>query len=448
MAAGKDRFSSKTGFVLALAGSAIGLGNIWRFPYMVGEYGGAAFIIIYILCSLLLSVPIFYCELIVGRKKSETGLGSGKSGLDIKLVGLFCAATCFIIASFYSVVGGWSLDYLGMSLAKGFRDVSTSGVEAAFSQATTLPLEALGSFFLFLGLTALIVRLGVGKGIEKFSKISIPVLIIIMVALAIYSVTLPGASAGINYLVHPDFSKVTGKTITYAMGQAFFSLSVGQGTIMTYSLYMSRKDNMVTSGLLTAGFDTLFAIIAGFVIMPAVFSAGIEPGAGPALIFETIPYIFGTIGRTAPLFGRILLALFFLSVFTAALTSEISVFECCVTKLREKISMSRNKACTVVFILVSVLGSLCALSFGVLSEVKIAGKIIFDFFENLSSTYMLSIGALMFSLFVGWRMGKEEVYNYFTNGGTVNVRVFKLFYAIVKWVSPIGIVLIFVSNLF
>lgn len=434
-----------------MAGSAIGLGNIWRFPYMVGEHGGAAFIIVYILCCIFISLPIFICEAIVGRRTGSStydAMSKLAPGSKWKYIGIVTVVTAFIITSYYSVVGGWSLDYFIRSCSGGLRSATQAEATGIFTNFSSSVWEPMAAFMGFLALSAIIVAAGVKGGIEKFTKWATPSLGILIIIIAIYSISLPGASAGVEYLVKPDWSKLSPSTFSYALGQSFYSLSLGAGCVVVYSSFMKKSDNILASGGWTAIFDTLFAIIAGFAVMPAVFAANIEPGAGPSLVFETLPYIFFQMGQQAPVLSRIITILFFLAILVAALTSSISMFEVCVEHMVDHNKMSRKKAARLFFAGSWVLGTLCCLSFGVLGNVKIFGNTIFSNCDILSSNYLMTLTALVMSIFVGWKMGKSEARDEFTNGGTLkwNARIFDTLHFVVKWIVPIMIIEIFVSN--
>lgn len=422
-----------------MAGSAIGLGNIWRFPYMVGQNGGAAFILIYILCGLLISLPIFLCESVLGRITQSSTFGAVEKvapDSPLKWMSLITVVTPLIILSFYSVVGGWSIDYFVQSLFKGF-DGNAAGAFTALSSAVWKPLL---TFTIFLGITALIVISGVRSGIERFNNISMPVLFILILVVALYSLTLPGSEAGVEYLLKPDFSKVTSETVADALGQSFFSLSLGVGTILTYSSYMDRKSRLIPSSLSTAGFDFLFAMIAGFAIMPAVFAAGIEPGAGPGLIFETLPSIFVQMGGIVPALSRIVSVLFFLTIVVAALTSSISMFEVGVAYLVEQKHLSRRASVALIFAGTWVVGALCSLSFGPLSGIRLFGDNIFGFLDSLTSNFLMLFGSLFFTYLAGWKMDRSKLLAEL--GGK---RVILFF---IKYIAPVGILVIFFTNLF
>ena len=433
---------------MAMAGSAIGLGNIWRFPYMVGQYGGAVFIVVYLTACIFLSLPILLSESIIGRSTQSGTFGAMEKlapGTAWKWLGLLTVFSPLIILSFYSVVGGWSIEYLWQSVTSGFGD----DVSTLFGSFISAPWGALACHTIFLALTAIIVLAGVKSGIEKFNKVSLPVLFILIIVIMVYSLNLPGASSGVNYMLKPDFSKLTPSVVAAAMGQSFFSLSLGVGTILTYSSYMKKSDNILTTGIGSAGFDLLFALLAGFAIMPAVFAAGIEPGAGPGLIFETLPFIFAKMGAAAPVVSRIVSILFFVTIVIAALTSSISMCEVGVAYLVEEKGMSRLKATLLIFAGTWTLGTLCSLSFGPLSEVHLFGDTIFDFCDKLTSNYLMTFGSLLFVLFVGWKMDRAAVCREFTNNGTLraNSFLFGLLYFLIRYIAPVVILIIFVTSL-
>ena len=432
-----------------MAGSAIGLGNLWRFPYMVGEYGGAAFIIVYILFVFLLSLPILFCEFIVGRRSQTNALGAFKKlapGTPWKWVGALSVISPLIVVSYYSVIGGWSMEYFFKSCTLGFTDgVTDSELHHLFSSFISSVWPPIVGHTAFLLTTAFIVLGGVKKGIEKFGKVMMPLLFVVMIVIAVRSMTLEGASAGIAYLFKPDFSKINAEVCAAALGQSFFSLSLGCGTMLTYASYVSRKENLMRSSASIAVSDLIFALIAGCAIMPAVFANGLSPQAGPGLVFETLPFIFSKM----PLGGFVAI-LFFMSLLIAALTSSISLFEVGVAYLVEEKHISRKLSCALIFLVTWSVGLLCSLSFGPLSDFRILGNIIFDFFDKLTANYLMTIGGLLVVLFVGWKMKKTDVRDEFTNGGSIrtNSRMFGPVYAIIRYVAPIAVLTIFISNLF
>ncbi len=447
----RETFDSRFAVIMAMAGSAIGLGNIWRFPYLVGEGGGAAFVIIYLVAMVILSIPILIAESVIGRKTQSGTFGAMEKlapASKWKWLGLLTVVTPLIIVSYYSVVGGWSVEYLYKACTLSFRASSVDSMGRMFSDFASSVWGPIICHTLFLGLTCLIVLAGVKKGIETFAKYSMPLLFVLIVLIMVYSLSLPGAEKGVAYMVKPDFSKIDGKTIASAMGQSFFSLSLGVGTILTYSSYIKKDENLITSGLGTAFFDLVFALIAGFAVMPAVFAAGIEPGAGPGLVFETLPYIFAEMGAGLPFISAAVSILFFVTILVAALTSSISMIEVGTAYLVEEKNMSRAKAVAVLFVGTWTLGVLCSLSFGPLGTFHIAGVNLFEFCDKLTSNYLMAFGGLLFTIFVGWKMSRKDVRNEITNNGTLkgNDRFFGLLYFLIKYVTPIGIVFIFITN--
>lgn len=444
----RDSFGSRFGALVAMAGSAVGLGNLWRFPYLVGENGGAAFIIIYIMMVFFLCLPIFISEFVVGRRSQQNAYAAFRDlsgGSAWKWVGMFTVIVPLIVLSYYSVIGGWSVEYLLKSITFTFTDGDTrttmSTMFTDFVSSTWMPI-IMHTVFLFA--TTLIVMVGIKDGIEKFSKVMMPLLFFMVLAIAVYSLTLPGAGRGVDYLFKPDFSKIDGHTFAAALGQAFFSLSLGFGTIMTYASYVDKKENPLFQSTATAVSDLMFALIAGVAIMPAVFAFGLDPQSGPGLVFETLPYVFSQMPA-----GGVIAIAFFMALLVAALTSSISMLEVAVAYLVEEKGLKRVSASLIVFAACWVVGVLCSLSFGPLSGVKIAGLSIFDFFDSISSNILMTLGSLMTVLFVGWRLKKTDIYDEFTNGGTLsaNARMFGVLWFLIRYVCPLAIIVVFVSGL-
>lgn len=422
----RENFGGRAAVIMAMAGSAIGLGNIWRFPYMAGQYGGAAFILVYILCSFILSLPIFLSEGLIGRRTHSNAIGAMKSLAPKSIwtsLGYLSVITPIVIVSYYSIVGGWSVEYFVKSFSLSFGEFIPEG----------WTVLAYGT--VFLGISCLIVALGVKSGIEKFSKFSIPLLFVLIVVILAYSLNMPGAEKGVEYLLKPDFSKLNGKTFAFALGQSFYSLSLGMGIIITYSSYIRKDENLVASGAGTAIADLLFAILAGFAIIPAVFSAGIEPSAGPGLIFQTLPFVFGRMGEAHAWIGSVISALFFLTVTVAAMTSSVSLIEVGVAYLIEERHLKRGWACLLVFLAVWVLGL-----------VSVFSSKAFGLIDAFSSNFLLTVGALLAVLFVGWKMKREDVRDEITNGGKVNTRLFPAVYFLIRYIAPLAVLTIFISN--
>lgn len=448
----RERFGSRFAVIAAMAGSAVGLGNIWRFPYVLGQYGGAAFIMVYIAASLLVALPIFFAESVIGRRSGRDTYGAMQllaPGTAWKWAGLLTILSPLLILSYYSVVGGWSVEFLFKSLSFSFTEKAAaeevSGYFGKFISSTWQPLL---SHTLFMALVAGVVLGGVKNGIERFSKVAMPLLFVLILFIVGYSLTLPGSRAGVEYLVKPDFSKLTADAYAAALGQAFFSLSLGVGTVLTYASYVKKEENLVVSGVGTAVSDLLFAMIAAFAVMPAVFAAGIEPGSGPGLVFQTLPYIFNTMSQAMPITSALVSIAFFLTILAAALTSAISMLEVGVAYLVDEKGMERRKATLLLALGTWLLGVLCSLSFGPLAGVKLLGLRFFDFLDSLCSVWLLPLGGLLFTLFVGWWMSKADIRDELTNGGTCNVRLFGLVYFLMRYLAPVGILVVFLTNLF
>ena len=399
---------------MAMVGSAIGLGNLWRFPYLVGTNGGAAFILIYLVAIVLLCLPALYAEFVVGRRSQSSPVAAFDRlvpGTAFKTFGWLGLVICFLLLGFYPVVGGWTLNYLGRSLAFHLISEDTALMTSVFENVSSSVWMPLGCFLLFMGVNFVIVVLGVQKGIEKFSSFMTPALFVLILVMVVYSATFPGAGAGYRFLFRPDFSAVTVRTFSDAIGQAFLSLSLGCGTIMIYASYADKRQNIASTGLKTALLDTFFAILAGCAIMPAVFAFGISPSEGPGLVFIALPSIFAKMPG-----GQLIAVLFFFVLFLAALTSSISMLEVLTGIFIEQFRLTRRKALLCVSAIVLVLGSLCSLSLAPASPLKVGSVSVFDLFNNLSSM-LLPIGALMVVVFVGWKLPWSETVDELTSGG-------------------------------
>lgn len=444
----RESFGNRFGVLVAMAGSAIGLGNLWRFPYLVGSYGGAAFIFVYIFCVFLLCLPIFMSEVIVGRRSRSNAFGAFKKlapGTKWKWLGAVSVVTPIIVVSYYSVVGGWSVEYFLKACTFEFTAGATqSEMGMMFTKFISSVWSPIVGHTIFLLLTAAIIISGVKSGIEKFGKIMMPLLFVLIVIIAVRAATLPGAGEGLKYLFKPDFSKIDTSVCAAALGQAFFSLSLGVGTILTYGSYVNKKENIALSSTYTATADFFFALLASCAIMPAVFAFGLNPQEGPGLVFETLPFIFSNMPM-----GWLVAILFFLALIVAALTSSISLYEVGVAYLVEEKQYSRRGASILVFIIAWVCGVLCSLSFGPLSDFHIFGQTIFNLFDKVSANFLMPVGGLLLVIFVGWVMKKEDVLDEFTNGGTLkgNVRISGLVYFLIRYVCPVAVLAIFISAL-
>jgi len=400
-------WSSKIGFIMAAAGSAVGLGNIWRFPYMTGMHGGAAFVLIYLVFVFLLGLPIMLNELIVGRRTQLNPVGALKTlapTTQWKLVGGLGVLTGFGILAFYSVIAGWTLGYIIKTIEWGFfASVAENDFSKLFNDFIQSPLQSIGYLVIFMFLTMAVVYGGVKNGIERWSKILMPILMGLLVLLIIRAVTLPGSKAGISFYLKPDFSKITGETLIEALGQAFFSLSLGMGAMVTYGSYLSKKDNLVTSGLSVCVFDTMVALLAGMAILPAVFALGQEPSQGPNLIFVVLPAIFMKMPA-----GTILGPLFFFLLTIAALTSTVSLLEVVTAYFIDERGWPRQRAVIVIGLACLVFSVLVALAWGIspgLTKLPHIQMSFFDILDILFSKYSLATGALLLALFVAWKWG-------------------------------------------
>ena len=448
----RENFGSRAAVIMALAGSAIGLGNIWRFPYLVGQNGGAAFVIIYIAFTLLLSLPIFMAESAIGRNagtNSRSAIAAWIPGRAGRWLGMLTVITPLWIVSYYSVVGGWSLDYLLQACQLKFTHTSPDMVKGTFEAVISHTWLPVVFHLAFMFLTVGVVVFGIKDGIEKFSKVSIPILFILIIIITAYSLSLPGASKGVAYLIKPDFSKLSSRTFIDALGQSFYSLSLGMGIVMTYSSFVKKQENLMVAGVGTSVSDLLFAYLAGFAVMPAVFAAGMEPSSGPGLIFDTLPYIFSQMGVHMPVFSAVAAILFFLAILIAALTSSVSLIEVGVAYLTEMRGYSRAKACVLLFVLCGAAGILCSLSFGPLSHVKLLGMGIFDFADIVASDILLLMGGLVCVILAGWVIPKKVLFRELTNGGSkpINVKVFPTVYFLIKYVAPLGILALILSSI-
>ncbi len=449
----RENFGSKIGVILAAAGSAVGLGNIWRFPIETGQNGGAAFIIIYIGCIILFGLPIMISEFMIGRNTQANTAGAYRKlspGTQWKWVGRLGVLTGFVILSYYSVVAGWTAEYTLLAVTNEFSGKTVADYPVIFNDFVSnwwKPLIWLAAFMLA---THIIVVRGVQSGIEKFSKIMMPILFILILVLVGCSVTLPGADAGLNFLLKPDFSKITGETVLRAMGQAFFSLSLGLGCLCTYASYFGKETNLGKTALNVSAIDTLVAIMAGFIIFPAVFNAGYQLGSndiGPSLLFITLPNVFQQAFGGMPLLSWVFSVMFYFLLILAALTSTISMHEVVTAYLSEEFRMTRRKAAVIVTLACSFIGVFCSLSFGPLNGVRLFDMTLFDLFDYISSNIFLPVGGMLIALFTGWYLDKKFVRQEITNHGTLRAPYFTALHLVLRYVAPIAIALILLNQL-
>ena len=448
----KDRgnFGSKLGVILASAGSAVGLGNIWRFPYETGNHGGAAFILIYLGCILLLGLPIMIAEFLIGRHSQANTARAYQilaPGTQWRWVGRMGVLAGFLILGYYSVVAGWTLEYIFEAVSNSFAGKTPAEFISSFQSFSSNPWRPALWLTLFLLATHFIIVKGVEKGIEKSSKIMMPTLFIIILVLVGCSVTLPGASRGIEFLLKPDFSKVDGNVFLGAMGQAFFSLSLGMGCLCTYASYFSKDTNLTRTAFSVGIIDTFVAVLAGFIIFPAASPVGSQPDAGPSLIFITLPNVFQQAFNGIPVLAYIFSVMFYVLLALAALTSTISLHEVVTAYLHEEFNFTRGKAARLVTAGCILLGILCSLSLGVTKDFTIFGLGMFDLFDFVTAKLMLPLGGLLISIFTGWYLDKKLVWSEITNNGTLKVPIYKLIIFILKYVAPIAISVIFINEL-
>jgi neurotransmitter:Na+ symporter, NSS family len=441
----RDSFGSKMGIIAAAAGSAIGLGNIWRFPYIAGENGGGAFLLVYLFFIVVIGVPVMLSEFIIGRSAQRNPLGALKQ-LAPKtywfLVGFLGIAAAFFILAFYTTVAGWTLEYLYLALTNGFRGMGADQMSSMFEQFRTSGMRPLVWQGIFMFFTAFIVYRGIKNGIEKYTKILMPALLLIIIVLAIRAITLPGGGEGLVFLFKPDFSKLTANGVMQALGQSFFSLSIGMGALITYGSYISKKDNLGVTAISVTAADMLIAVLAGVAIFPAVFAFGIQPEAGPGLVFITLPMIFQQMTG-----GYFFSLIFFLLLSIAALTSTISLLEVVVAYMSEELNINRKKSTIVGALSIAVLGVFCTLSQGPLPGLRIGERNLFDLLDFSSANIMLPLGGLLIVIFAGWFMGVDKVFDELSNGGKLNVRYKYAFLFIIRFIAPIGIALVFLNGI-
>lgn len=449
MSNNRANFGSKLGMILATAGSAVGLGNIWRFPYMTGQNGGAAFIFIYIICVFLLGLPCMVNEFIIGRHaQSNTAraywkLGNGKPWWAI--IGYLGVMTGFLITGYYSVVAGWCFEYIFAS-ASGKLNGSPEFFADYFSTFEKDPIKPVFWAVAFLIITHYIISHGVRGGIEKASKLLMPALFIILLILVVSSCMLPNAYKGIEYLFKPDFSKVTKDVFLGALGQAFYSMSVGMGCLCTFASYYSRETNLTRSAVQIGVIDTVVAILAGLLIFPAAFSIGVNPDSGPSLIFITLPNVFQQAFAHMPAVGYVVAISFYGLLSLAALTSLISLHEVSTAFFQEELKISRQAAATIVTVICGIIAALCSLSLGGADFLNISGKSLFDILDFLTGQIMLPFGGFLTCIFVGWYMKKQIIRNEYTNYGAMPGKNFHIYLFCVKYLCPILIALVFIHQ--
>lgn len=443
----REQWTSKLGFILAAAGSAVGLGNIWKFPYLVGENGGAVFIFIYLICVVIIGLPVVVAEVIIGRNAQKDPVGSfkqlSKSNPFWMSVGFLGVLTGFIILSYYNVIAGWCLGYVVESFKGSFRNM-TNTQEAAqlFGSLSASGSWCVPYFTIFMALTVSIIYFGVSHGIEKASKVLMPSLILIILILVIRGITLDNSGAGIVYLLKPNFAYVTGKTILLALGQAFFSLSIGMGVMITYGSYLSKKDNILSDSASIVVLDTSVAILAGFMLFPAIFALDIRPDQGPGLLFNTSPILFNYIPG-----GYWFRILFFILMSLAALTSTISLLEVITAYFVDEFNLSRKKMAIIAGTITLFLGIPSALSFGRWSHIHIFNLSLFNFFDYLAANIFLPVGGLCITIFVGWFWGKKNALPEVRQGADNSPKwMFTTWRFLIRYIAPVLIALVLLNS--
>jgi NSS family neurotransmitter:Na+ symporter len=443
-------WGSKLGFIFAVAGSAVGLANIWRFPYIVGENGGAAFIAVYLLCLILIGFPVFVSEILIGRTTQTSPSGAFKMlGESNKWgwAGKITIATGFIVSAFYSAVAGWIFGYLIEALKGNISSFENS--KHVISHYETLmdnPFWGLGFHFFFLLACISVLALGVRSGIERGNKIMMPMLFIVLVALAIWGLTMPNAQKGLKFLFTPDWNAFSPKTVLIALGQAFFTLSLGQGTMVTYGSYLNKRENLISSCVPVVLMDTVISLIAAIAVFTIVFAVELEPNSGPGLIFHTLPWAFSQIP-----FGHALAVLFFLLIVLAALTSEISAMEPSIAYLMDEWGWQRKPAVLITGVGAFLLGIPAALSYNVLKDLTIAGLTPLDFMAFVATGILIPIGGLFAVILIGWKWGVPNALSQLKEGAA---EVFKkqpwlghYFWFCFKFSAPILIILVFLNEI-
>jgi len=438
----RGTFSSKTGFVLAAAGSAIGLGNIWRFPYVAGDNGGGAFLVLYLGFVFTIGLAVMLAELAIGRASRRNPVGAFKAlkGGPWAAIGYMGVAAGFVILSFYSVVGGWTLAYVAATLGPLLKSAVAAALGQYFKDCSADPTRTIAYHALFMALTILIVMGGIEKGIERAAKLLMPVLFVMLVALCIRALTLPGAWEGVRFFLAPDWSKVTAGTAGAALSQAFFSLSLGMGALLTYGSYLSRKESLMQVSAWVTGLDTLIAMMAGMLILPAVFAFGFDPSAGPGLTFVTLPAVFAKMPG-----GAVFAPVFFILLALAALTSAVSLLETVVAYFVDEKSRSRKPASVATGVAIFALGVPSALSLGPWADVMIFGKPFLGFADYLATHLLLPLGGIGIAVFVGWIVAPrmlEEI----AAGGPAGILA-RLWLWLLRWAAPAAIAWVLISGL-
>src|SRR5690625_520331 len=438
-----EQWTSKLGFILAAAGSAIGLGAIWKFPYMTGMSGGGAFFFIFIIFTIFIGLPILLAEFLIGRGSQKDAVSAyaffaPRSGWPA--IGILGMITCFILLSFYSVVGGWILLFIYETIVGNLSGLSEAEYGAFFDNTIANSGLALGSQFLFMIIAIVVVARGVQKGIEKASKIMMPALFIAFIILIIRSLTLDNVMEGLTFFLYPDFSNMDSETILYALGQSFFSISVGVSVMVTYSSYLSKQEDLPKSAFTIVLMNILISLLAGLAIFPAVFSFGFEPTEGPGLLFVVLPAVFNHIS-----FGAFFLFLFLFLFFFATFTSAFSMVEIIVAAVTKGKNEKRKKATWITGHLIYLAGIPSALSFGLLSDMTFFDMTMFDLSDYLVSNILMPIGALAIAIFTAFKIPRKVLLKEMSEGSRLGKKIFVAWFMIIKYVVPVAIVIVFLD---
>ena len=435
-------FVTRMGAIAATVGSAVGLGNIWRFPYQAGENGGGAYILVYLICVLLLGIPIMMSEFVIGRSTHKSMKGAVEEltpGSPFKLFAYIGVLGGLLICGYYCVVCGWVIEYLWSSASGNLLGHTPEEYSNIFSTFVSSPWRCVMWTLLFLILNFLVLNRGVEKGIERIASFMMPLLFLLLIVFCVNSLLLPDSDEGMEFLFEVDFDDLGWKGVVDAMGQAFMSLSLGVTCLITYSSYFKDDSNLMKDAVTISGLDTLVAILAGIVIFPAVFSFRLEPNAGPKLIFEILPTIFQQMPG-----GTIWATLFFLLLFFASITSTISLSEIPITFMIDEYKISRGKAIAITAVLMTIIAVLSALSFSTLSEVKLLGRNLFDFLDFVGPNFFMLLGGLVTAIYVGWVLKKDVIHEQLTNGGMHRSRFVQPYIIFsLRYIAPVAIVIIF-----
>lgn len=441
----RGQWSSRFTFILAATGSAVGLGNIWKFPYITGEYGGGAFVLVYLCCIALVGIPMVMAEIMIGRTGGSSPTNSFREmskennlHKHWSAAGSIGVSAAFLVLTFYSVIGGWSIAYLSYSLEGIFTGQDSASIDQIFSDLVSSPVAVIGWHTAFMAFSVMVVARGVNKGIEKTVSFLMPAMFILLLILVAYASTTPGFGRSLDFLFSFDTSKLSAEGVLQALGHAFFTLSLGMAIMLAYGSYLSDDVSISRTAIMVSILDTLVALLAGVVIFSVAFSNDLTAGAGPGLVFQTLPLAFGQMAM-----GQILSIFFFFMLLFAAWSSAISITEPCVAQVIQRLKLSRNKASLLVGVGAWSIGVLAALSFSVLSEIQIIGRSIFDFLDYLTTNIMIPLGCMVTALFCGWALPVEKS----QKALGLSDQQFKIWHFLLRYITPVLIGIVFILNL-